>query len=726
MKICKNCGAQIADDAMFCDSCGQKFDEELVFCDSCGEKNSPDALFCEKCGHKLIKDEEVRKAPVAAPNAPVHNKEKNEKYFGDKRSKRSAKPLIFTLLALFFLGGGFFLFKNLSGPKSPDNFICYVKDNELIYNDFSKNAPFELANNLGKYAYMGDKVAFSTDGKFIIYGDNLEDNNTFSLYKKSTNFKKDDKEKIDSDVTSFVLTNNDNDLIYFKDGGLYSYNISKAEKDKIDSDVSYTYTIEDNGRVIYITNDNRLYLKELGKEKVKLSNSAADYRYGASNPDNILFSDEDNILYEVTPGGERQKVASDVFSYNQNEDSSYYYFTGDYEAEDNKLFYKTFGGEAILVAKDVSVDGTSFDTDGTALVFTNSNDDFYSKLIDDSESNKTIEEPKAPDYPSYYDYDSDEAYDAAYKKYEAAYREYSDKLETYRSEKFAARNLEYTAENVKNIIDNNVYDLYYFNGKESVKIDTTFNSLYSLVSASTGIISSPKENVGEKVKLSSLVSLDESEILKKIQEEATDCKFIHKGTSKPIGGSLDAEILGSSLFSIGESENIFYFITDNKDLYKIDATASEITPQLYDSDVSASAFALNNGKDLFYVKDVDNKDHGDLYHNKEKVDSDVYAYSISLSSNENRIFYGKDFSSKSFTGALYYFENGKSQKVDDNVYSYSELPDKIYYINDYSSKSSSGDLKVLKGSESELIDTDVSELVFPQTYYYDNADVGGC
>ncbi|WP_308533740.1 hypothetical protein [uncultured Peptoniphilus sp.] len=527
-------------------------------------------------------------------------------------------------------------------------------------------------------------------------------------------------------MTSFVLTNNDNDLIYFKDGGLYSYNIFKAEKEKIDSDVSYTYTIEDNGRVVYITNDKRLYLKELGKEKVKLSNSAADYRYGASNPDDILFSDEDNILYEVTPGGERQKVASDVFSYKQNEDSSYYYFTGDYEAEDNKLFYKAFGREDILVAKDVRVDGTSFDTDGTALVFTNSNDDFYSKLIDDSESNKTIEEPKAPDYPSYYDYDSDEAYDAAYRKYQAEYEAYSDKLETYRSEKFAASNLEYIAENIKNIIDNNVYDLYYFNGKESVKIDTTLNSLYSLVSASTGIISSPKENVGEKVKLSSLVPLGESEILKKIQEEATNCKFIHKGISKPIGGSLDAEILGSSLFAIGESENIFYFITDNKDLYKIDATASEITPQLYDSDVSASAFVLNNGKDLFYVKDVDNKDHGDLYHNKEKVDSDVYAYSISLSPNENRIFYGKDFSSKSFTRALYYFENGKSQKVDDNVYSYSELPDKIYYINDYSSKSSSGDLKVLKGSESELIDTDVNELVFPQTYYYDNADVGGC
>ncbi|WP_071028002.1 zinc ribbon domain-containing protein [Peptoniphilus raoultii] len=102
MKICKNCGAQIADDAMFCDYCGQKFDEELVFCDSCGEKNSPDALFCEKCGHKLIKDAEIRKAPVAAPNTPVHNRGKNEKYFGDKRSKRSAKPLIFTLLTLIF------------------------------------------------------------------------------------------------------------------------------------------------------------------------------------------------------------------------------------------------------------------------------------------------------------------------------------------------------------------------------------------------------------------------------------------------------------------------------------------------------------------------------------------------------------------------------------------------------------------------------------------------
>ena len=45
MVYCKNCGAQISDNASFCTNCGQKVEKDLV-CRNCNSKQKPGTQFC--------------------------------------------------------------------------------------------------------------------------------------------------------------------------------------------------------------------------------------------------------------------------------------------------------------------------------------------------------------------------------------------------------------------------------------------------------------------------------------------------------------------------------------------------------------------------------------------------------------------------------------------------------------------------------------------------------
>lgn len=62
VKICSNCGAEVALDGLFCQACGNKMenfsgddmeDDLLSKCPSCGADVRGGSAFCEECGTKL-------------------------------------------------------------------------------------------------------------------------------------------------------------------------------------------------------------------------------------------------------------------------------------------------------------------------------------------------------------------------------------------------------------------------------------------------------------------------------------------------------------------------------------------------------------------------------------------------------------------------------------------------------------------------------------------------
>ena len=76
--FCKNCGAEMHENAVACLSCGFAKGKGYRFCASCGREINPGAVICTACG-SAIKDE-------AAENA-------------------EAKSKLIALLLTFFLGG---------------------------------------------------------------------------------------------------------------------------------------------------------------------------------------------------------------------------------------------------------------------------------------------------------------------------------------------------------------------------------------------------------------------------------------------------------------------------------------------------------------------------------------------------------------------------------------------------------------------------------------------
>ena len=48
--VCKQCGAQNADNVKFCSACGARMEDDKVACKSCGQMNAKDAVFCAFCG----------------------------------------------------------------------------------------------------------------------------------------------------------------------------------------------------------------------------------------------------------------------------------------------------------------------------------------------------------------------------------------------------------------------------------------------------------------------------------------------------------------------------------------------------------------------------------------------------------------------------------------------------------------------------------------------------
>lgn len=92
MVYCKNCGAQISDNASFCTNCGQKVEKDLV-CRNCNSKLKPETQFCTNCGTSVVKY-----------NPPVQTLGRKKKSIKNIKKKVLISAVAIVLVASIILG----------------------------------------------------------------------------------------------------------------------------------------------------------------------------------------------------------------------------------------------------------------------------------------------------------------------------------------------------------------------------------------------------------------------------------------------------------------------------------------------------------------------------------------------------------------------------------------------------------------------------------------------
>ncbi len=665
MIVCPKCKKQLEDGTKFCDSCGAQI-FETVFCPNCGKQTSTEFAFCQNCGTAIsegsstAKDSkskvtDLKKLPIVANLSKI--------------PKKTLAALCAVAVAAILL---IIIIASIASAGKAPSFALYIKDKELMYNNFSKD-PMQVTSRLvdGDVTDAGLvgaadalDVTVSKDGKTIFFPDRISTagSSGFSLYYRSLNKPKKEAQKIDSDVAYYIVNESATLVTYAKINGsgdssydLYRYNVKKDEKDKIDNEVTSFYLSEDGKTVVYRTADNTLYIKKSNKDKEKIEGDISSLSYVTEDFKTVYYIKE-NTLYKKTNGKDKVKIASDVSSVIRIYDSGEIYYVKTNTAAEASL--------------------SSFILDD----------------MKDADSKMT-----APEMPAYDDPD----YQAKYEEYTKAYEEYQKKL---------ARDAIRTALDGEKVSVTS-YTLCYYNGKEASTITDSLIRYEYYAASESPVIVFAEQSDSSKVKLSEVTSLST------LRDMVTSGRFSSYSWSVAVGNNaLEIQQTAASAFKISSDGKTIYFldnIDDKKgsgDLYKAKVSKKKVSkPELYDSDVYPSYARFVDEDTFIYFKEYDSdKYKGELYVNKVKADYDVRVYSVIYDKDSKKIFYYTDWNSEKSCGTLKYFKSKKSVKLSDDVHDFTVLPGgNVLYLRDFSMNNYKGDLYLCKGKKSKKIDIDV-------------------
>ena len=350
-------------------------------------------------------------------------------------------------------------------------------------------------------------------------------------------------------------------------------------------------------------------------------------------------------------------------------------------------------------------------------------------VVDDmAAADASFVEPEWPDYPSWWDYDTDEEYDAAYEEYQNAVDAYYDAWDEW----YEVQNRNYIREDLEYYtFDQDVYTLHYFDGTESHVVAENFVSYdneyyYSTYdyALDTPVMVFKAQSEGEavSVKISEISSVWDVDDLVYESMAGVSTMYIASGaTTFPVEQN-------HALYPLlSDDGKTLYFIDDYNDekscgeLYTASIGSDSCDISLYDSDVNTSYLRLlDGGKKVLYFKDYENS-KGDLYVDGTNVDYDVYGYAEYDAANNQLVYftdYSDDYDREYGTLKVYDFKN--TVKIDDDVHAYEVLPNgDVLYLYDYSTDYEHGELYLYDGGkEPTKLDDDVVGIIpiYDNTY----------
>lgn len=614
---------------------------------------------------------------------------KTEKEIKVKKTKKKGLVISISLiLVLTIIASTVFVVPSIL-PRQIEkevNYAVYIKDKEIHYTDLEdeerktqqltsrlfdvedleNDELSEIAYDIEEYTYI------SKDGKYIFFIDKIDDYDEGpSLYYREIGNSESQTFKIDSDIMYYNVNEASTIVTYTKgeERSLYQYKISEDTKEKIANETKDFVVSDDGTNIFFINQENSLYFKNIEVEKEKIASEIKSIEHISEDFNSIYYIKEDS-LYKQILGEERIKISTNVATLVNQYDSGEIYY----------LKFKKV--EAPLI-------------------------DF---ITDDKSEDNYISEPVYPSAPSWWDYDTDEEYDIAYKKYIKAYEEYDVEYAAY-LEKLKRDELRYELEeDTYSYIE---YTLCYFDGtKETVISDYIYDSYDLEASDETPIIyyESYNEPNFDNIKLSNLTdSYDAYDLIREALYRSPEYYLAIKSTSTEV----EAEDKISN-FKMNSSGSMAYYIDnvseekEHGDLYSVLIKDGKVEkPMLYDNDVYTWKSDFLGDSQFIYFKDC-NDGVGDLYINKEVIDYDVDIYGVEYIQSINKIFYYCDWSSDYCSGTLKYYCNGETLKVGDDIYMYATMPDgRILYLCDYSNKYYKGELREWNSGEYIKISDDV-------------------
>lgn len=662
-----------------CPKCNKEVREGSKFCRECGAALEP--VVAESVSEEVTVAEEVL-AEEALPVEETPVEQQSEQPEKPKNKFKAALAAVLAKLPIDFrkkkvkiwtavIAAVLVVVMVLSIVLSVlgrNNYVLYLKEGELMFSGLSNIKPFQVTDD-STTASAAYYTRISKNEKTIFYLDDVE-GGVGKLYYRELNKPKKDAEKIDSDVSHFMVNEQGNRVTYYKEGKLYQHNLKDREKLASDVKAGNWAVSEDGKNVIWLNQDGKAYFLKVGSKKEKIDSNITQIIQASDDCKTVWYLKDDN-LYVKESKKDKKKIASDV------ETVLCVYETGE--------LYFTKSDTKTISLKDYVID-------------------------DMKEIDAQMVEPEYPNLGDFFD---------IYDDYDEAYNAYYDAVDAY----YEARDAWWDKQDRDDLrtdlegetLEFDVYDLYFYDGKKVKTVAENIDRYELECSYNKAVIAfnTFAETEVEKIKLSEVSYLYEVREHVEYAFEMHEAMYVAVQDSKTKVTLNDIDEIqispdGKMIYAFCESD----LDTEKGDLYKIAISGKKLkTAEKIASDAYAYGVEFVEGNKLAYFKDVEG-DCGTLYIDKKKIDSEVSIYSVYYYEALKGILYCTDVDDEDESYTLMQYKDNKKTEIAEDVHDYEVTSKgKIVYLCDYNVDKSEGDLYLYDKKDSKQIDDEVSMII---------------
>ena len=177
-------------------------------------------------------------------------------------------------------------------------------------------------------------------------------------------------------------------------------------------------------------------------------------------------------------------------------------------------------------------------------------------------------------------------------------------------------------------------------------------------------------------------------------------------------GSTRKDAKNNQVYMLIKDEDADY--EDGSDLFSMSLNASDLG-KMEERDSDVNSLELVSNGNVYYLKDTNDKNVGDLYCNGDSVLSDVSVYSVQSVPKSSAVLCISDPNKDKNRGTLTLVKGKKAEKLAEDVNDYYAFGENsVAMLTEYNYDRMKGDLKYYNGKEAYLIDSDVRN--FFRTY----------